>query len=50
VNVIPMINSSFTKNIFYMNRKYFSSLLFLFLISYSTQAQTTKPKLVVGIV
>lgn len=33
-----------------MNRKYFSSLLFLFLISYSTQAQTTKPKLVVGIV
>ena len=33
-----------------MNRKYFSSLLFLFLISYSTQAQTTKTKLVVGIV
>jgi predicted AlkP superfamily pyrophosphatase or phosphodiesterase len=33
-----------------MNRKYFSSLIFLFLISYSTQAQTTKPKLVVGLV
>ncbi len=33
-----------------MNRKHFFILTFLFLISYSTQAQTTKPKLVVGLV
>lgn len=33
-----------------MNCKYFFILTFLFLISYSTPAQTTKPKLVIGLV